>query len=74
MLALFLGAGLFNPAVLSSTAALTFGFLFVLASLGSCRSPGEKALPARPEGHHALGVPVSVEYLAEGADGGQALP
>ena len=74
MLALFIGAGLFNPGILTSTASLTYGFLFVLASLGSCRIGGDKVLAARPEGRHALGAPASGQPLAEGASGGRALP
>jgi O-antigen ligase len=40
MLVCFLGAGLFNPCLLVSMSAVSYGLLFVLASLGS---PGKRS-------------------------------
>jgi hypothetical protein len=38
LLICFLASGFFNPNILSSTAAVNFGLIFCLASLGSCRT------------------------------------
>ena len=48
MLVNFLGAALFNPCLLTSAAAVSFGFLFALAALGSCRTESQVAPSPRP--------------------------
>ncbi len=49
LLAIFIGAALFNPTLLTSMSAAIFGFLYVLAALGTCHSEAhEKADEPRP--------------------------
>jgi len=48
MLLNFIGAALFNPCLLTSAAAVSFGFLFALAAMGDCRQGTPASATPRP--------------------------